>query len=110
VELLDQIFSDFDRLASHHGLEKIKTIGDAYMVVGGLPTPRDDHADAIANMALDMQIAIANFNNYNNLPRLNGELSMRIGIFSPDMSQVHSTLQSSFVLMLSLSLPLFLSI
>jgi methyl-accepting chemotaxis protein len=53
VELLNHIFSAFDRLASYHGLEKIKTIGDAYMVVGGLPTPRDDHADAIANMALD---------------------------------------------------------
>jgi class 3 adenylate cyclase len=80
VELLNQIFSDFDRLASHHGLEKIKTIGDAYMVVGGLPTPREDHADAIDNMALDMQIAIANFNNNMNLPNLNNDISMRIGI------------------------------
>ncbi|MEP0771040.1 adenylate/guanylate cyclase domain-containing protein [Coleofasciculus sp. FACHB-SPT36] len=54
VELLNQIFSAFDRLADRHGLEKIKTIGDAYMVVGGLPMPSEDHAEAIAEMALDM--------------------------------------------------------
>jgi len=40
-------------------LEKIKTIGDAYMVVGGLPTPRPDHAEAVAEMALDMQQELA---------------------------------------------------
>jgi adenylate cyclase len=79
VELLNQIFSTFDRLAEHHGLEKIKTIGDAYLVVGGLPTPRADHAEAIAEMALDMQAAIANFD----ISRFSLEakpLSMRIGI------------------------------
>ncbi len=54
VELLNMIFSRFDELAEKYGLEKIKTIGDAYMVVGGLPTPRKDHAEAIAEMALDM--------------------------------------------------------
>jgi len=54
VEVLNDIFSAFDHLADRHGLEKIKTIGDAYMVVGGLPTPRGDHAEAIANMAIDM--------------------------------------------------------
>ncbi len=54
VELLNQIFSAFDRLADRHGLEKIKTIGDAYMVVGGLPMPSENHAEAIAEMALDM--------------------------------------------------------
>lgn len=62
VELLNKIFSAFDRLSELHGLEKIKTIGDAYMVVGGLPMPRSDHAQAIADMALDMQNAIALFN------------------------------------------------
>jgi adenylate cyclase len=62
VELLNEIFSAFDRLADLHGLEKIKTIGDAYMVVGGLPIPRSDHAEAMAEMALDMQKAIHNFN------------------------------------------------
>jgi adenylate cyclase len=54
VKVLNDIFSAFDHLADRHGLEKIKTIGDAYMVVGGLPTPRPDHTEAIANMALDM--------------------------------------------------------
>ena len=54
VELLNYIFSAFDDLADKYGLEKIKTIGDAYMVVGGLPTPRKDHAEAIAEMALDI--------------------------------------------------------
>jgi PAS domain S-box-containing protein len=61
VELLNNIFSTFDSLTDRHKLEKIKTIGDAYMVVGGLPKPRVDHLDAIANMALDMQQEIIQF-------------------------------------------------
>ena len=52
--MLDDLFSRFDRLATEPGLEKIKTIGDAYMVVAGIPEPRADHAQAIARMALDM--------------------------------------------------------
>lgn len=75
VALLNNIFSTFDRLAEHYGLEKIKTIGDAYMVVGGLPTPRDDHAEAVASMALSMQEAISQFNRNNEQP-----FEMRIGI------------------------------
>ncbi len=55
VRLLNEIFSAFDQLAEKHDLEKIKTIGDAYMVVGGLPVPRDDHAQAVADMAIEMQ-------------------------------------------------------
>jgi class 3 adenylate cyclase len=62
VNLLNEIFSEFDGLADRWNLEKIKTIGDAYMVVGGLPDPSDDHAASIAEMALDMQAAIAHFN------------------------------------------------
>jgi class 3 adenylate cyclase len=54
VNLLNGLFSRFDELAERHGLEKIKTIGDAYMMVGGLPTPRPDHAEAVADMALEM--------------------------------------------------------
>ncbi len=49
-------------MAETLGLEKIKTIGDAYMVVGGLPAPRDDHAEAMADMALGMQDEIASLN------------------------------------------------
>ncbi len=59
VDLLNELFSTFDTVTEKHGLEKIKTIGDAYMVVGGLPNPRSDHAEAVAQMALDMQRAIA---------------------------------------------------
>ncbi|HEY9852887.1 MAG TPA: adenylate/guanylate cyclase domain-containing protein [Leptolyngbyaceae cyanobacterium] len=75
VTLLNQIFSEFDNLADEHNLEKIKTIGDAYMVVGGVPTHRSDHAEAVADMALDMQTAIANFNAKNSQ-----SFSIRIGI------------------------------
>ncbi|WP_446392894.1 adenylate/guanylate cyclase domain-containing protein [Coleofasciculus sp. E1-EBD-02] len=62
VSLLNMIVSTFDRLAQKHGLEKIKTIGDAYMVVGGLPTPQSNHVDAIAQMALDMQQSLEQIN------------------------------------------------
>jgi PAS domain S-box-containing protein len=75
VKLLNRIFSAFDQLAEKHGLEKIKTIGDAYMVVGGLPTPRADHASSIAEMALDMQQEIAHFN-----AETGERFSIRIGI------------------------------
>ncbi len=77
VDLLNRIFSQFDQLSEKHGLEKIKTIGDAYMVVGGLPTSRPDHAEAIAEMALDMQQAIARFKRHNDEP-----FRLRIGINS----------------------------
>lgn len=77
VALLNNIFSTFDRLAEQYGLEKIKTIGDAYMVVGGLPTPRNDHAETVASMALAMQEAIGRFNRANEQP-----FEMRIGIAS----------------------------
>jgi guanylate cyclase len=54
VGYLDRLFSHFDELAERYGLEKIKTIGDCYMVAAGVPTPRPDHARALALMALDM--------------------------------------------------------
>ena len=54
VERLNAVFSRLDALTEAHGLEKIKTIGDSYMVVGGLPTPRADHATAVADLALDV--------------------------------------------------------
>ncbi len=55
VQLLNEIFSAFDLLVEKHGLEKIKTIGDAYMVAGGISVPRPDHAEAIAELALKLQ-------------------------------------------------------
>ena len=54
VGVLDDMFSHFDALAERHGLEKIKTIGDCYMVAAGVPDPRPDHAEALAAMALEM--------------------------------------------------------
>jgi len=58
VKLLDELFTDFDGLVERFNLEKIKTIGDAYMVAGGLPVERPDHAQAVADMALEMNKAV----------------------------------------------------
>ncbi len=77
VDILSQLFSRFDRLADQHGLEKIKTIGDGYMVVGGAPASRDDHATVIAQLALQMQQELASFN-----AETNQNLQIRIGISS----------------------------
>ncbi|MDY7013501.1 MAG: adenylate/guanylate cyclase domain-containing protein [Cyanobacteriota bacterium] len=75
VVLLNQIFSAFDRLAEKHGIEKIKTIGDAYMAVGGIPIYRENHAEAIAELALEMQESIAQLQSVCKQP-----LQIRIGI------------------------------
>jgi len=75
VEQLNGIFSDFDELVDRHGLEKIKTIGDAYLVAGGVPIPRPDHAIAVAEMALDFCEALRRFN-----ARRGTSLAIRIGI------------------------------
>lgn len=61
VNLLNQIFSAFDQLAEKFGLEKIKTIGDEYMVASGLPLPRPDHVEAVADMALAMREVVQQF-------------------------------------------------
>jgi class 3 adenylate cyclase len=73
LALLNRVFSAFDEIADRHGLEKIKTIGDAYMVAGGLPAANKDHACAVAEMALEMRRVIADIHDY-------GGLAMRIGI------------------------------
>ncbi len=77
VVLLNEIFTDFDTIADNRGLEKIKSIGDAYMAAAGLPVPVDDHAARAAHMALDMLDALALFNE-----RSGYTLQMRIGIDS----------------------------
>ena len=59
VSLLDGVFSDFDQLVEHYGLEKIKTIGDCYMVASGVPASRPDHALALAELALDIRDLVA---------------------------------------------------
>lgn len=75
VKLLNEIFSAFDLLAEKHGLEKIKTIGDAYMVAGGIPFPKSDHAEAVADLALAMQDELGQFNR-----EYNTSIRIRIGI------------------------------
>lgn len=75
VELLNKIFSAFDQLSEKYGLEKIKTIGDNYMVAGGLPLPCKNHAESIAEMAIEMQQEIMKFRDECGEP-----LNIRIGI------------------------------
>ncbi|MBX7152239.1 hypothetical protein K1X84_11390 [bacterium] len=75
VGFLNDVFSAFDGLVEKHQLEKIKTIGDAYMIVSGLPNPRPDHALAMANMALDMQNELNKLNQAKNT-----SVQVRIGI------------------------------
>jgi class 3 adenylate cyclase/CheY-like chemotaxis protein len=75
VERLNEIFSAFDNAVAALGLEKIKTIGDAYMAVGGLPVPRNDHAEAVAELALRMQDEIQSFSG-----RTGTSTQIRVGI------------------------------
>lgn len=77
VVLLNEIFSDFDTLADGHGLEKIKSIGDAYMAAAGVPVPQNDHAERAASMAFDLLDAVARFN-----ARHEYRLGLRIGMHS----------------------------
>lgn len=77
LELLDTLFGKFDDLCADRGIEKIKTIGDAYMAVAGIPRPDPDHAASIVELALDMQRAAAAI-----APLWPNELMLRIGISS----------------------------
>jgi adenylate cyclase len=77
VGVLDHLFSHFDELAERYGIEKIKTIGDCYMVAAGVPEPRPDHARALALMALDMQAAMRDLDQARQLG-----LELRVGINS----------------------------
>ena len=77
IQLLNEIFSKFDELTDQFDLEKIKTIGDAYMVVAGLPNERKDHAERAAEMGVAMLDAISDFNNNSEY-----KLNVRIGICS----------------------------
>jgi class 3 adenylate cyclase len=77
VKMLNGIFSNFDVLVQKHKLEKIKTIGDAYMVAAGIPVYREDHAEALAAFALDVRNAFDEYTRANNI-----QLRLRIGINS----------------------------
>ena len=77
VDLLNDVFSHFDDLVEKHGVEKIRTIGDSYMVAAGVPTEMTDHASALAGLGLDM------IDYLHELPSRDGhKLSFRIGINS----------------------------
>ena len=76
VELLNEVFSHFDTLTEKYGLEKIKTIGDCYMVASGVPRPRADHAQVLTDMALEMQEYVSRNEFYGH------QLAFRIGLNS----------------------------
>ena len=92
VEMLNDLIRRFDKLASEHGVEKIKTIGDAYMAVAGLPEPAPDHAARLARMALEMRAAARK-----TAARFEVELILRIGIAAgPVMAGVIGTKKFSY--------------
>lgn len=80
VSILDRIFSDFDGLCEAHGLEKIKTIGDAYMCAAGLPEACEDHAERAAALALDMVACLERVSK-----QLEVDLQLRIGLHSGEV-------------------------
>jgi class 3 adenylate cyclase len=75
IDILNDIFTRFDNIAGHWGLEKIKTIGDSYMAAAGLPIPVPNHAERAANMALDMLEMMDRFNEQRDY-----QLNIRIGM------------------------------
>jgi class 3 adenylate cyclase len=92
VQVLADLFTAIDRLAARHGLEKIKTVGDAYMVAGGLPVPRPDHAQAVAEMALAVREEAGRHRDPAGRP-----LQVRIGIDSgPVVAGVIGTAKFSY--------------
>ena len=92
VQVLADLFTAFDRLAARHGLEKIKTVGDAYMVAGGLPEPRPDHAEAVAEMAMALREEAGR-----HLDPAGRPLQVRIGIASgPVVAGVIGTAKFSY--------------
>jgi class 3 adenylate cyclase len=75
VELLDAIFSDFDAIVTKYGVEKIKTIGDSYMLVGGLPQSQTDHVERVAQVAIECMNALEHIN-----AALGLSVQLRVGI------------------------------
>ncbi|MGD2042712.1 MAG: SDR family NAD(P)-dependent oxidoreductase [Acidimicrobiia bacterium] len=80
VEVLNTLFSELDAISDRYEVEKIKTIGDSYMAVGGVPLRQGDHAERVANVALEMMPRIEQLGRTMNLP-----LSARIGLHSGDL-------------------------
>ncbi len=77
VDILNAIFSRFYDLAEKYGVEKIKTIGDAYMVAAGIPSHREDHAQALAGFAIEMRDTVKRLKLSNGM-----KLAVRIGLHS----------------------------
>ncbi|HMZ14522.1 MAG TPA: adenylate/guanylate cyclase domain-containing protein [Mycobacterium sp.] len=77
VRFLDRLYTTFDRLVDKHGLEKIKTTGDSYMVVSGVPQSRADHVEALAALALDISRAVGDLRDPTGRP-----VPLRIGMAS----------------------------
>ena len=91
-DLLDRLFTEFDGLADRHGLEKIKTIGDAYMVVGGVPEPSSDHPARVVAFGLDLLDATARTATELDLP-----LDVRVGVHTgPVVAGVVGTRKFSY--------------
>jgi len=92
VAVLNEFLGAFDELAQQHGLRPIRITGDSYLVVGGLPVPRPDHAQAIANMALDMLERVAGLNQQHGWA-----VGFRIGLNSgPAMAAVVGRLRFTY--------------
>jgi adenylate cyclase len=77
IRFLDRLYTEFDSLVDKHGLEKIKVSGDSYMVVSGVPWPRHDHVEALADLALDMAAVAAELTDRRGRP-----IPLRIGLAS----------------------------
>jgi adenylate cyclase len=75
VRFLDRLYTELDALVDRHGLEKVKTSGDSYMVVSGVPRPRTDHVEALACLALDMAAAVAHLKDL-----MGRDVPLRIGL------------------------------
>lgn len=92
VSLLNRIVSEFDLLADKHGVEKIKTIGDAYMVASGVPTPVSDHTQRLARMGIDMLSTVARVREETGY-----DIHMRVGLASgPVMAGIIGTKKFSY--------------
>lgn len=92
VRLLEQVFSRFDALVDLAGVEKIKTIGDAYMVISGAPEPRTDHAAVMARLALDFMAEVARLREETGIP-----LQLRVGLHTgPVIAGVIGTVRFSY--------------
>ncbi|XP_038658521.1 guanylate cyclase soluble subunit beta-2-like [Scyliorhinus canicula] len=78
VHMLNSMYSQFDRITTVHDVYKVETIGDAYMVVGGVPIPAESHAERVANFALGMRMAARSVKN----PITGDPIQIRVGIHS----------------------------